>query len=113
VGAVTAPSELEWLGFEMALERYFFGRNAQATFLAKLCRRPGHICAPGYLVSLTATSEDAIPTHISWLREAMRDLGFMAKIENVPRCGYRISEVGAREVWDRVNSVVFHLDQAP
>lgn len=105
------PSELEWLGFELALSRYFMGTPNEATILVRLIRRAGLTCRTPELAA-DRIAEEAVKVHVCRLRDQMRDLGFAASIENVKGAGYRFSESGAREIWDRVIGVVFHLSEA-
>jgi hypothetical protein len=109
---MSEPSELEWLGFELAVQKYFIGRGAQAMILARLIRRAGLTCQTECLVSGSDLSESSVVVYVSTLRSQLKDLGFAAKIENVSGCGYRMAEGHAREIWDRVMKVVFHLSEA-
>lgn len=104
-------SELEWLGFELALERYFFGADSRAMsrILSRLVRRGGITCR---FEDLYEASPASLKVRVSGLRSAMHDLGFAARIENIRDCGYRLSETGAREVWERVTTVLHHLEAA-
>jgi DNA-binding winged helix-turn-helix (wHTH) protein len=109
-GCAKPRSDLEWLGLELALMRYFVGyRPSQATILARLCRHAGKVMSPDRLTINSATNPDVVPVYVCYLREAMDDLGFAARVENVKGAGYRLSEEGANEVWERIAQSVDYL----
>lgn len=97
-------TELEWLGVELALERYLLGqgRSSHAKILARLVRRAGITCRFEDLYD-TKTS-DGLKVRVSQLRKELRQMGFTVVIENVRGSGYRMSEAHARQIVARVDA---------
>lgn len=96
-------SEIEWLGFELAVRRLLMITPAAATLLAAMARRPGRLHKAEHLEALAELSEGSLVPTLSRLREALFDLGFSAKItfDRVDK-GYRLSPGAVDELWARV-----------
>lgn len=108
-------SELEWLGLELALGRYFVGApgDAKAAILARLCRWAGKPVSFSRLAINTAVTESSVKTFVHFLRQDMIDLGFRAQIVTHRKLGaYSISPDGAAEVIGRVGVTLEHLGWA-
>jgi hypothetical protein len=104
-------NELEWLGFEMALGRYFIDRGGPAAILTDLVRHPATVRTFEHLAIVCRLTEESVPVMTSRLREQLRDLGFAVRVENIRGVGYRITRSGAQEIWDRVMASVLHMEQ--
>jgi len=105
-------NSLEWLGVELALNRYFFSQRQHCRILATLIRHAGLTVRSEEIVKNTAYAADAMKVHICHLRQAMEDLGFACKIENVKGAGYRLSESGAAEIMARIVATLDYVAEA-
>jgi DNA-binding winged helix-turn-helix (wHTH) protein len=110
---VGARSELEWLGLELALGRYFIGKGeGKGMLLARMCRSAGRPLTPERLTLNSNLSVEAVKVYICFLRQSLDELGFEVTIETVRGIGYRISPEDAEKVIARVNQSLDYLRDA-
>lgn len=106
-------SELEWLGLELALSRYFVGHGeAKAMILVRLCHGAGRVMSPDRLTINSRINPGCVKYYICELREALNDLGYDVKITTAKGQGYSIGPEDANKIYWRVAQTLNYLRDA-
>lgn len=96
-----ARSHLEWLGFEMALRRYFLMEPACAQITAELARAKRPLPAAYLIENCDVKDDKNLRTLVSRIRKIFEDLGLGAFVACVDGT-YQLTRGGAAELWARV-----------
>lgn len=96
-----ARSPLEWLGFEMALRRFFLMEPACAQITTELARSKRPLPSDYLIANCDVKDDKNLRTLVSRIRKVFEDLGLRAFVVCADG-SYTLTRGGAAELWGRV-----------